>query len=235
MNRAALYVRVSTDEQVQNGASLVTQESRCRAYCQSRGWKVTRVYRDDGYSAKNLKRPALQAMLADAKIGAFTVMVVYRVDRLTRRLRDLLELTDTKHSTALVSVNESFDTTTPAGRAMLSLLGTFAQFERENTVARITDALRHRKENGRVYGVTPLGFDRKGNRLVPNLKEQMIVRRIFVERKKGRTLGAIAEKLNRDHVRTKQGKGNRWWASTVSSVLKNDIHAGVGRRGGTRG
>src|SRR3990170_4453324 len=169
---AAVYTRVSTEDQATNGASLAVQEDRCRAYVRSRGWAVHRGYRDDGYSAKSLERPALRAMLRDVEVGQ--VVVVYRVDRLTRRLRDLLELTDGKRGLSLVSVSESFDTTTPAGRAMLSLLGTFAQLERETMAARITDALRHLKKSGKVYGVTPLGFSRDGDRLLPNPAEQRI-------------------------------------------------------------
>jgi site-specific DNA recombinase len=115
------------------------------------------------------------------------------------------------------------DSSTPSGRLVINILGSVAAWERENAVARITDALRHRKESGKVYGVTPLGFDRKGDRLVPNPAEQRVIRRILGERRKGRTLGAIAEGLNQDRVPTKQG--GRWWASTVRAILRNDLYA----------
>ncbi len=224
MDRAVIYARVSTDEQAINGASLEVQEARCRAYGKARGWRVGRAYRDDGYSAKTIERPALRAMLRDIDAGQGAIVVVYRVDRLTRRLRDLLELTESKRGIALVSVTEAFDTATPAGRAMLSMLGTFAQFERETIAGRIRDALRHRKQTGKVYGSVPLGFDRVSDRLVPCLAEQRIVWRILRERRSGRPLWAIADRLNRGGVATK--RGGRWHASTIRAVLGNTLHQG---------
>ena len=229
---AVVYCRVSTDDQAQNGASLEVQESRGRAYARAKGWKVIGVLRDSGFSGKSLDRPAVQRLMETVDNRRVQAVVVYRLDRLTRSIRDLGDLIGRfeKSGVALASVSESLDTSTPSGRLVINVLGSVAQWERENTAARITDALRHRKENGRVYGVVPLGFDRKGDRLVPNLKEQMIVCRVFADRKKGRTLGAIAEALNQDRVHTKQG--GQWWASTISAILKNDIYAK--EKGGTR-
>ncbi len=223
MKRAALYVRVSTDEQSTNGASLEVQEARCRAYAKAQGWKVVEVLRDQS-SGKNLERPGVRRLLELIDGQRVQCAVVYRLDRLSRRVGDLSDLLERfeKAGIALASVSEAFDTSTPAGRLVVNILGSVGQWEREAIVARVRDALRHRKSNGLVYGVIPFGFHRQGKRLIEDPAEQKIIRRIFRERAKGQTLGAIAEALNRDRVRTKQG--GKWWASTISAVLKNDLH-----------
>lgn len=108
---------------------------------------------------------------------------------------------------------------------MLSMLGTFAQFERETISARIRDALQHRKANGGVYGATPLGFDKVGWRLVPNPAEQRVVRRIVRERRRGHPLWQIASGLNAEKVPTK--RGGQWHASTIRVICGNALHRGA--------
>lgn len=127
--RAVGYVRVSTDEQVQ-GFSLEGQAGRIRSYAESQDYSLECIYRDDGYSAKDLNRPEIQRLLADVAAGSIDVVLVYKLDRLSRRLRDLTEVLDllSKHGTRFESVTEPFETTSAPGRLMLNVLGGFAQF-----------------------------------------------------------------------------------------------------------
>lgn len=195
--RAAVHIRVSTEDQAANGVSLAMQETRLRALCKERGWKVAGVYRD-GHSAKNVKRPALQRLLGDAVAGKFDVVCAHKLDRLTRSVRDLYDLLETfkKRRVAIVSAAQSIDATTLAGQAMVGMIGVFAQWERESIGARIADALRHKRREGKVYGSTPYGFERDGDCLVPKGAQLGVVRGMHRLHRKCLPLHAIARKLN---------------------------------------
>ncbi len=227
---AALYCRVSTQDQASNGVSMEVQEDRLRAYCRSRGWRVVSVHRDGGYSGKDLERPGVKRFLAEVESGRLGAVVVLKLDRLTRSVRDLADLIaafEKKH-VALVSLTESLDTGSAAGRAMVNMIGVFSQWEREVIGERIASALRHKKSRLEVYGgTTPLGFRRVGDRLVRVPSETRAVRLILRMRRRGLSLRAIAARLAERRIRTKTG--GRWYASTVRAILGNTIHA-VGRR-----
>ena len=126
--RAVGYVRVSTEEQAREGLSLAAQESRIKAYCEAKGWELVRVYRDEGYSGKDLRRPGIQALIRDLKADGIDVVVVLKLDRLTRSVRDLGALIeDLFGGVALASVEESLDSSTANGRMVINLLGTVAE------------------------------------------------------------------------------------------------------------
>ncbi len=148
-----------------------------------KGWRpLTAHYDDGGYSGGTLDRPALQRLLADIRAGKVQIVVVYKVDRLTRSLADfakLIELFDA-HGVSFVSVTQQFNTTTSMGRLMLNVLLSFAQFEREVTGERIRDKIAASKKKGLWMGGTPpLGYDVKDRKLVVNEAEAEVVRHIF--------------------------------------------------------
>ncbi len=227
IRQAALYARVSKEELITKGMSLADQEKRLRGFCISRDWPVIELYRDDGASGKTLDRPALQQLKDDAEVKRFDAVCVLKLDRLTRSVRDLGNLLDffEKHSIALISLNESFDATTAAGKLMMNLLGSVAQWEREAISERTISALRYRRNEGLVYsGQIPYGFVRVGmtKRLEPVERELAVVKRIYVLRAEGHTLRAIADALNTDRIKTK--KGRTWAPEQIRYMLGNELY-----------
>ena len=185
--RCAIYTRVSTDQGLeQDFNSLDAQYDASQAYIRSQahaGWTLLRTkYDDGGYSGGNTDRPALQRLLDDLRGGKIDVIVVYKVDRLTRSLADfakLVELFD-QHNVSFVSVTQQFNTTTSMGRLTLNVLLSFAQFEREVTSERIRDKISASKRKGLwVGGMAPLGYDTKDRRITVNEAEAERVRTIF--------------------------------------------------------
>jgi site-specific DNA recombinase len=185
--RCAIYTRVSTEHGLeQDFNSLDAQREAAEAYVKSQaheGWTLTRTaYDDGGFSGGSLERPALQRLLAEVRAGLIDVVVVYKVDRLTRSLADfakLVELFDA-HRVSFVSVTQSFNTTTSMGRLTLNVLLSFAQFEREVTSERIRDKIAASKRRGLwVGGMVPLGYESRDKKLVVLDEEAERVRLIF--------------------------------------------------------
>jgi site-specific DNA recombinase len=185
--RCAIYTRKSTDQGLeQDFNSLDAQYDASQAYIRSQthaGWTLLRAkYDDGGFSGGDTDRPALQRLLADVRAGKIDVIVVYKVDRLTRSLADfakLVELFD-QHNVSFVSVTQQFNTTTSMGRLTLNVLLSFAQFEREVTSERIRDKISASKRKGLwVGGMAPLGYDTKDRRITINEAEADRVQTIF--------------------------------------------------------
>src|SRR5256714_9664176 len=185
--RCAIYTRVSTDQGLdQDFNSLDAQYDASQAYIRSQahaGWALLRgKYDDGGFSGGNTERPALQRLLQDIRTGKVDVIVVYKVDRLTRSLADfakLVELFD-QHNVSFVSVTQQFNTTTSMGRLTLNVLLSFAQFEREVTSERIRDKIAASKRKGLwVGGIAPLGYESKDRKIVVVEEEAERVRTIF--------------------------------------------------------
>ena len=185
--RCAIYTRVSTDQGLeQDFNSLDAQHEASQAYIRSQmhaGWTPVRSrYDDGGFSGGNTARPALQRLLEDIRGGKVDIIVVYKVDRLTRSLADfakLVELFD-QHNASFVSVTQHFNTTTSMGRLTLNVLLSFAQFEREVTSERIRDKIAASKRKGLwVGGMVPLGYDTKDRKIAVNEAEAERVRTIF--------------------------------------------------------
>jgi site-specific DNA recombinase len=185
--RCAIYTRVSTDQGLeQDFNSLDAQYDASQAYIRSQqhaGWTMVRFkYDDGGFSGGNTDRPALQRLLEDVRAGKIDIIVVYKVDRLTRSLADfakLVELFD-RHGVSFVSVTQQFNTTTSMGRLTLNVLLSFAQFEREVTSERIRDKISASKRKGLwVGGMAPLGYDTKDRKITVNEAEAACVRTIF--------------------------------------------------------
>jgi DNA invertase Pin-like site-specific DNA recombinase len=240
--RCAIYTRVSTDQGLeQDFNSLDAQCDASQAYIKSQahaGWTLIRnKYDDGGFSGGNTKRPALQRLLADVRAGKIDVIIVYKVDRLTRSLADfakLVELFD-QHSVSFVSVTQQFNTTTSMGRLTLNVLLSFAQFEREVTSERIRDKIAASKRKGLwVGGNLALGYALKGRKLTIIQKEAELVRDIFrTYLKLGSTIRLSAE-LRRRGIQTKRRtyKSGRTVGATpftrgsLSYLLRNRFYIG---------
>lgn len=185
--RCAVYTRKSTDEGLdQEYNSIDAQRDAGHAYIASQrneGWiAVSDDYDDPAYSGGNMERPALQRLLADIEAGKIDVVIIYKIDRLTRSLADFSRMVEVfeQHRVSFVSVTQNFNTTTSMGRLMLNILLSFAQFEREVTGERIRDKITASKKKGMwMGGIPPLGYDVENRRLVPNEREVKIIRHIF--------------------------------------------------------
>jgi len=185
--RCAIYTRKSSEEGLeQEFNSLAAQREACEAYIRSQqheGWASARTrYDDGGFSGGNMERPAVQRLLADIRAGRIDIVVVYKVDRLTRSLADfarLVEIFDAE-DVSFVSVTQQFNTTSSMGRLTLNVLLSFAQFEREVTGERIRDKIAASKKKGMwMGGNVPLGYDADARALVINPAEAETVRHIF--------------------------------------------------------
>src|SRR6202158_5522213 len=185
--RCAIYTRKSSEEGLeQEFNSLQAQREACEAFIKSQrheGWVcLSDGYDDGGLSGATMDRPALQQLLAEIQAGRVDIVVVYKVDRLTRSLADfakIVEIFDAKGA-SFVSVTQQFNTTTSMGRLTLNVLLSFAQFEREVTGERIRDKIAASKKKGMwMGGLVPLGYDLEDRKLVPNPKEVALVSKIF--------------------------------------------------------
>src|ERR1041384_8148102 len=211
MVRCAIYTRVSDDQGLdQDFNSLDAQYDASQSYIRSQahaGWTMLRSkYDDGGFSGGNTDRPALQRLLEDVRAGKVDIIVVYKVDRLTRSLADfakLVELFD-QHEVFFVSVTQQFNTTTSMGRLTLNVLLSFAQFEREVTSERIRDKIAASKRKGLwVGGMVPLGYDTKNRKITVNETEAECVRTIFRSYLKLGSLSLVMTELRRQGVHTK--------------------------------
>jgi site-specific DNA recombinase len=209
--RCAIYTRVSTDQGLeQDFNSLDAQYDASQAYIRSQahaGWTLLRTkYDDGGFSGGNTDRPALHRLLNDVRVGKVDIIVVYKVDRLTRSLADfakLVELFD-KHNVSFVSVTQQFNTTTSMGRLTLNVLLSFAQFEREVTSERIRDKIAASKRKGLwVGGMAPLGYDTKDRKITVNKAEAEIVRTIFRSYLKLGSLNLVMADLRKQGIVSK--------------------------------
>ena len=223
--RCAIYTRVSTDQGLeQEFNSLDAQHDAAKAYIRSQahaGWTLIRSrYDDGGYSGGSIERPALQRLLEDVRAGKIDIVVVYKVDRLTRSLADfakLVELFD-RHGVSFVSVTQQFNTTTSMGRLTLNVLLSFAQFEREVTSERIRDKVAASKRKGLwVGGMAPLGYDTKDRKISVNEAEADRVRTIFRSYLRLGSLGLLMADLREQGIVTK--------VRTLKSCRRHRVHA----------
>ncbi len=240
--RCAVYCRVSSDERLdQEFNSIDAQKEAGQAYVasqRSEGWiAVVDDYDDPGYSGGNTERPGLKRLMADIERGQIDIVVVYKIDRLTRSLADFSKMVEVfeRQGVSFVSVTQQFNTTTSMGRLMLNVLLSFAQFEREVTGERIRDKIAASKRKGLwMGGVPPLGYDVANRLLVINETEATVVRRIFAEML---TIGSptqIAEGLASEGITTKawttqDGQvrtGTRIDKKYLFKLLRNRIYLG---------
>src|ERR1700682_1507529 len=246
--RCAIYTRKSTEHGLeQEFNSLDAQREACEAYIKSQasqGWKaLSQHYNDPAYSGGNLDRPALKKLLADIESGKIDVVVVYKIDRLTRSLAHfakLVEAFDAK-SISFVAVTQQFNTTTSMGRLTLNVLLSFAQFERELSSERVRDKIAASRRKGKWTGGTvPLGYDAKDKKLVINKSEAETVRYIFKRYLELQYFSKLVDDLDRGGIvtqrrNTKIAKYNGAIPFTygpLAYVLKNRIYLGEMHHGG---
>jgi site-specific DNA recombinase len=212
--RCAVYTRKSTDHNLDLAfTSLDAQREACEAYIRSQageGWRLLPDrYDDGGLSGASLDRPALQALLADVRARKVEVVVVYKVDRLTRSLADFAKLIEQfeAHAVSFVSVTQSFNTTSSMGRLTLNILLSFAQFEREVIGERVRDKIAASKRKGIwVGGPVPLGYAAVAKRIVVDPTAADTVRMVFTRYLELGSVKALAQDLERNGIRTKQRK-----------------------------
>ena len=230
--RCAIYTRKSTDEGLDKEFNtLDAQRDACEAYIASQrheGWiAIPDRYNDGGFSGGTLERPALRRLLADIEAGRVDVVVVYKIDRLSRALMDFAKLVEVfdAHNTTFVSVTQSFNTTTSMGRLTLNILLSFAQFEREVIGERIRDKFAASRARGMwMGGKVPLGFDVQNRKLVINEPEAAVVRMVFERFVEVRSATTLARDLRTEGVTTKRGKPID--RSDVYKMLNNHNYVG---------
>jgi DNA invertase Pin-like site-specific DNA recombinase len=246
--RCAIYTRKSTEEGLDQAFnSLDAQREACAAYILSQaheGWEaVDGSYNDGGWTGGNMDRPALRQLLADVEAGRIDVIVVYKVDRLTRSLADFARIVDTldKAGASFVSVTQSFNTTNSMGRLTLNVLLSFAQFEREVTSERIRDKIAASKRKGMwMGGPVPLGYRLEDRRLVIDDCEAAIVRALFQRYADLRSVTQLVDRLAREGIRTKVRQhatgrtvgGVPFSRGSLSQLLQNPIYLGKVRHRG---
>lgn len=195
----ALYCRVSTDEQAQHGFSIENQKERLIAYCKSQGWDNYRLYVDDGYTGTQMDRPALQRLIQHVRDGQIHTVLVYKLDRLSRKQRDLLYLLEEefeKNRVSFRSSTEPFDTASSLGKAMLGILAVFAQLERDTIVDRLATGLRQRVRAGKWSGGrVPFGYtyNQPTGKLDINPQQAALVRDLFHRYIRGAALNDLAD------------------------------------------
>jgi len=234
--RYASYFRISTDETRQK-FSLEAQRDSAVKHLESikDGGTLVKEYSDEA-SGKNMERPNLQRMLADARGGKFDCILVYKVDRLSRCLRDICQVMEDLDNcgVAFRSITEPFDTSTPIGKAFIQILGVFAELERENICDRTRIGMERKVSQGEWVGHPPFGYDYCADekRLIPNRGEAIVIDKIFKwyvhDRMGSKTIGL---RLNEMGIRTKNGK--RWASCQIISKLKNPVYIGKIKRNGT--
>jgi len=217
------YTRVSTEDQAREGVSLDAQAARIGAYCVAMGFPDPEVIRDAGASAKSLQRPGMSALLTRIRAGEVARVVVAKLDRLTRSVRDLADLIDlcAAHDVALVSVGETIDTGSAAGRLVVNMIATVAQWEREAIGERTATALAHKRRTRAAYSPTPFGYRREGAALIPDAHEQAALREAQRMDVAGASFREIAAMLTDRGVMPHRGRA--WYASTVRAVLRSKI------------
>jgi site-specific DNA recombinase len=246
--RCAVYTRKSTEHGLdQEFNSLDAQREACEAYIKSQasqGWKaLSQEYDDPAYSGGNLERPALKRLLRDIEAGRIDVIVVYKIDRLTRSLADFAKLVETfdAKSISFVAVTQQFNTTTSMGRLTLNVLLSFAQFERELASERVRDKVAASRKKGKWTGGTvPLGYDARDKKLVINKLEAETVRTIFRFYLELKSFGKLVAELDRRKVVTKRREtkiakyngGIPFTYGPLAYLLKNRIYVGEMHHGG---
>ena len=240
--RCAIYTRKSTEEGLdQDFNSLQAQRESCAAYVMSQtheGWNaLNTLYDDGGFSGGNMERPGLQRLMSDIEAGQIDIVVVYKVDRLTRSLADFAKLVEVfdKHSVSFVSVTQAFNTTSSMGRLTLNVLLSFAQFEREVTAERIRDKFKASKEKGMWMGGRPvLGYDVKDRKLIPNSDEIDKARYIFETYLEIGSAMALKKRLDQEGIvskrwvtqKGKQAGGQPFSRGSLYGLLSNPIYVG---------
>lgn len=229
--KTALYIRVSTIKQAEEGYSLDAQRSRLDGYCRAQGWTVEdkHVYIDAGISGKTTDRPAYRDMLQAVEKDGLGRVVAIKMDRFSRSVRDFLELLDycENHNCAVVSLGESIDTSTPIGRMMITVIAAVAEMEKDTIKERLMSGRAQKAtQGGHAGGAIEFGYSYSGeDNWTINEDQAATVKRIFRLFLRGCTLTRVAAILNKWNLKT--ARGSRWYPATVRYILSNGAYAGL--------
>lgn len=234
--KAALYIRVSTEDQAREGYSLAVQKDYLLDFAKKQQWEVHfldrkhKVYEDDGYSGYSLERPAFSQLLEDARAKKFDLILVYKLDRFSRRLRDILNVLDEFDSLGVQfkSATEPYETTTSSGKLMLQQLGSFAEFERNRIIERVVPGMVRGVQAGHWQGArySPFGYsyDKLSKRLQVVKEEAEIVKEIFQRYIAGESCQKIGGVFYEKKILSRSG--GRFNSSLVLKILRNKIYIG---------
>lgn len=229
--KVAIYIRVSTKEQAIDGYSLDAQRNLLTDYCQSRNYEIYNVYSDEGISAKDIShRPGLLSLLDDAKNKCFSKILVWKLTRFSRNIADLTSTCENldQMGIALVSYSEAFDSGTPAGRMIRSMLGVVAQFEREVTAENVSMTLLERAQQGKRTCNDVLGYDLLGSdSFTINEREAEYVNFVHDQYLLRKNLVEVAEEARKRGFKGRRGKIPTAWS--VYKILTCPVYAGYNR------
>lgn len=221
MKKAIGYIRVSTSEQATEGISLENQKEKIQAYCELHDFSLTGIIEDAGKSGKNLNRDGIQELMTAIRKKSVNAVVVYRLDRLSRKVIDTLHIIEAieKSGVTFHSLNEKIDTGTAMGRFFLNITASLAQMERDLISERTRDALQMKIAKNERAGQIPYGWRLSENKitLIENRTEQDAIRLIKRLSDKGHSFRSICTKLEREGHRP---QGNNWHPQTIKNILK---------------
>lgn len=221
MKKAVGYIRVSTTEQANEGISLDNQRAKIAAYCALQDLELVSIIEDAGKSGKNLNRDGVQELMSKVRRKEIAAVVVYKLDRLSRRVLDTLNIIEALEKTAITfhSLNEKIDTGTAMGRFFLNITASLAQMERDMISERTKDALQMKIANNERAGQIPYGWRlaEDGNGLLANEKEQEAIRLITALHAQGHSYRTICRELEQEGY---QPIGKQWHPKTIGSILK---------------
>lgn len=228
------YVRVSTDEQAEQGYGIQTQTARIESYAQALGLDLGEIITDDGYSGATLERPGLEKLLQKVEAGDVEGVIIFKLDRLSRSLRNLLNIYSEsfeRYNVALISVSEQFDTSSASGRMFFQMLGSFSEFERAVITERMTEGRRQKaKKGGYAGGRPPIGYQAGDHTKALEIESEgaKTVRMILQlkEEQPSLTLQELANTINNRGRRTAQGK--RFHSMQIKRILdRKAFYGGV--------
>lgn len=229
MNKVALYVRVSTTSQLEEGYSIEEQKAKLESYCDIKDWHIYKVYTDGGFSGSTTERPALEQLIKDAQSKLFDTVLVYKLDRLSRSQKDTLYLIEDvflKNNIEFVSLLENFDTSTPFGRAVIGLLSVFAQLEREQIKERMQLGKLGRAKAGKsmMWAKTSYGYDynKDTGSMTINEYEALAVKEIYSSYLAGMSITKLRDKINDEYP-----KKPAWSYRTIRGILANPVYCGL--------
>lgn len=229
MQKVAVYIRVSTLSQLEEGYSIEEQKAKLESYCDIKDWHVYKVYTDGGFSGSTTERPALEQLIKDAQSKLFDTVLVYKLDRLSRSQKDTLYLIEDiflKNNIEFVSLLENFDTSTPFGRAVIGLLSVFAQLEREQIKERMQLGKLGRAKAGKsmMWAKTSYGYnyDKETGSMTVNEYEALAVKEIYSSYLAGMSITKLRDKINEEYP-----KQPAWSYRTIRGILANPVYCGL--------
>ena len=226
--KVAIYIRVSTQEQVKEGYSIGEQEESLRTYCRLREWDIYDVYSDPGFSGGSLSRPAIQRLIDESERKLFDLVLVKKLDRLSRRQKDTLYLIEDvfeKYGISFMSMTENFDTSTPIGKAFLGILSTFAQLERDTIKERTSTGRQERAKAGYFHGggYAPIGYRYIDGQLIIDEYESLQVREVYRLFLEGNSIYSICQYMQKTYTNVYSSWNH---VSSIYSCLKTIVYTG---------